>query len=55
MSTEFGNLMEELGAEHSTSASGVSQQNGKSEKAVQDSQGPVNLPAQDWSRPTTLG
>ena len=26
MSTEFGKLMEELGAEHSTSASGISQQ-----------------------------
>ena len=33
---KLGNLLKELGAEHNTSASGTSPQNGKAEKAIQD-------------------
>lgn len=43
MNYEMGDLMEEIGAKHETSASGVSQQNGRAEKAIQDIMGKVRV------------
>ena len=50
MNYDMGLLMKEANAVHETSASGVSQQNGRAEKAIQDIMGKVRVGLQSLSR-----
>ena len=50
LNVEMGKLMEMIGAKHETSASGVSQQNGRAEKAIQDVMGKVRVNLHDLCR-----
>ena len=43
MNYEMGDLMQKINARHQTAASGVSQQNGRVEKAIQDIMGAVRV------------
>ena len=50
MNLEMGKMLEAIGAKHETSASGVSQQNGRAEKSVQDVMGKVRINLQTLCR-----